>query len=71
MELFVATRPWSFTVSLVPIALANTLAAHFSDQPFSWWTFLVTVLGALSIHAVGNLAKYILVWFTFFCSMLF
>jgi len=48
----------SFTASMMPILMANTLAAQQDPSSFSWVTLLLTVVGILAIHAAGNLSKY-------------
>jgi 1,4-dihydroxy-2-naphthoate octaprenyltransferase len=58
---WLATRPWSFTVSVVPVALGN-VAAHLlrreGDDEWSLATLALTIAGALSVHAAANLTKY-------------
>jgi len=43
---------------MMPILMANTLAAQQDPSSFSWVTLLLTVVGILAIHAAGNLSKY-------------
>jgi 1,4-dihydroxy-2-naphthoate octaprenyltransferase len=55
---FTATRPWSFTTSIVAILLGTSLAYNtckVTSQPFSWLNFVLTLVGGLSIHITGNL----------------
>lgn len=57
---WLATRPWSFTVSVVPVALGNVAARLLhegGDDPWSWATLALTLAGALSVHAAANLTK--------------
>ena len=53
---FIALRPWSFTASFTPVALGSTLA-YKSDENFSIFVFIVSILTALSVHAAGNLVN--------------
>lgn len=48
-----AIRPFSFTASLTPVALGAALAA--SQHVFHPFLFLLTALGAVSLHAGTNL----------------
>lgn len=50
---WLAVRPFSFTASITPVTLGAVLAGH--DGAWSWWYFLVTLVGAVSIHAGTNL----------------
>lgn len=52
----IALRPWSFTVSLGPVALGSCLA-YKSLGVFNAWIFGVTCICALSVHAAGNLVN--------------
>jgi 1,4-dihydroxy-2-naphthoate octaprenyltransferase len=58
---WLATRPWSFTVSVVPVALGNAAARLLHKQgiedAWSWGTLALTLAGALSVHAAANLTK--------------
>ncbi|XP_013395601.1 ubiA prenyltransferase domain-containing protein 1 [Lingula anatina] len=51
-----ALRPWSFSASLVPVALGSMLAYKDSGY-FNVWIFIVTCLTALSVHGAGNLVN--------------
>lgn len=51
-----ALRPWSFTASFTPVALGSTLA-YKSTGDFSFVSFVIACLTALSIHAAGNLVN--------------
>lgn len=50
---WMAVRPFSFTASVTPVTLGAVVAAY--DGAWNWWYFLVTVVGAVSIHAGTNL----------------
>ena len=47
-----ATRPWSFTMSLLSVGLGTAVAA--AQGPVAWGWFLLTALGAVLVHAAGN-----------------
>jgi 1,4-dihydroxy-2-naphthoate polyprenyltransferase len=48
---FAASRPVSFTASVIPVLVGTFLAA---DEQFSWWKGLLALLGSLLIHAGTN-----------------
>jgi len=51
-DYFIATRPWSFTMSLISVSIGTLLAAE--DGPIFWgWYFLVCV-GILCFHGAAN-----------------
>jgi len=52
----IALRPWSFTVSLGPVALGTCLAFK-SLRVFNLWIYIATNICALSVHAAGNLVN--------------
>jgi 1,4-dihydroxy-2-naphthoate octaprenyltransferase len=52
----IALRPWSFTGSLIPVALGSCLA-YKTTEMFNIWIFLITSVTALSVHAAGNLVN--------------
>ncbi len=52
---WMATRPFSFTASLVPVTLGAVLAAY--DGYFDLWLFALTLVGSVLIHAGTNLAN--------------
>jgi 1,4-dihydroxy-2-naphthoate octaprenyltransferase len=52
---WMATRPFSFTASLVPVTLGVVLAAY--DGYFDAWLFALTLIGSVLIHAGTNLAN--------------
>ena len=54
----IATRPWSFPASTMPVIL--TLSYLFSKQEhvfheINWWFGLIALIGVVFIHAAGNL----------------
>ncbi|MFO7780646.1 MAG: prenyltransferase, partial [Spirochaetia bacterium] len=52
---FVSLRPYSFTASLVPVALALALAiAPSAGDGIAWWTLPLFTLSALLFHAGTN-----------------
>ena len=51
---FAASRPVSFTASVIPVLVGTFLAA---DERFSWWKGLLALFGALLIHAGTNLVN--------------
>jgi 1,4-dihydroxy-2-naphthoate octaprenyltransferase len=50
---FIATRPWSFTMSLISVSVGTLLAAE--EESVSWLWFLVTAIGITLFHAAANL----------------
>jgi 1,4-dihydroxy-2-naphthoate octaprenyltransferase len=50
---FLASRPWSFTMTAISVGVGGALAAI--DGPFSWPLFVLTVIGAVCMHAAANL----------------
>lgn len=51
---WMATRPFSFTASVVPVTLGAVLAGYHGQ--FNPWLFALTLLGSVLIHAGTNLA---------------
>lgn len=51
----IATRPWSFTMSLISVTIGTLLAAQ--KCPVSWPWFLLVALGIVSFHAGANLVN--------------
>lgn len=49
-----ATRPWSFTATVGPVALGTALAFKIEDA-FSGPMLLLTLITTLGVHAAGNL----------------
>ncbi|MFW6074541.1 MAG: 1,4-dihydroxy-2-naphthoate octaprenyltransferase [Chloroflexota bacterium] len=52
---YMATRPFSFTASIVPALVGTLLAAH--DGEFSILLFVLVILGAVLVHAGSNLVN--------------
>ena len=50
---FLASRPWSFTMTAISVSVGSTLAAI--DGDFSWILYLMTLLGTVLLHAATNL----------------
>jgi len=50
---FLASRPWSFTMTAISVSVGAALAAI--DGSFSWALYLMTLLGTISLHAATNL----------------
>ncbi|ESO95688.1 hypothetical protein LOTGIDRAFT_116496 [Lottia gigantea] len=55
-QYFVALRPWSFSASVIPVALGCVLAYKTTGE-FSVTVFILTLITALSVHAAGNLVN--------------
>ncbi len=49
---FIATRPWSFAMSLISVALGTLIASE--DGPVLWGFFLLVCLGIVCFHATAN-----------------
>jgi 1,4-dihydroxy-2-naphthoate octaprenyltransferase len=49
---FIATRPWSFTMSLISVSVGTVLAAK--EGSISWAWFALTALGIVFFHAAAN-----------------
>jgi 1,4-dihydroxy-2-naphthoate octaprenyltransferase len=47
-----ASRPWSYTAAVIPVALGSTIAAY--DGFFNPWLFVLTLLGSVLIQAGTN-----------------
>lgn len=50
---FLATRPWSFTMTAISVGVGGAAAAL--DGAFDIWLFLVTLIGAICVHGATNL----------------
>src|SRR5690349_9818866 len=46
-----ASRPVSFTASVIPVLVGTLLAA---EDSFTWWTAVLALLGSVLIHAGTN-----------------
>jgi len=51
-NIFISTRPWSFTMSLISVSIGTLLAAQ--EGPISWFWFVMACLGMVSFHAAAN-----------------
>ncbi len=49
-----ATRPVSFTASVIPVIVGSALAAY---ESYTWWVALLAFVGAVAIHAGTNLVN--------------
>jgi 1,4-dihydroxy-2-naphthoate octaprenyltransferase len=49
---FIATRPWSFTMSCISVSVGTLLAAK--EGAISWGWFFLTVVGMITFHASAN-----------------
>lgn len=49
---FIATRPWSFTMSCISVSVGTLLAAK--EGSISWVWFFLTVVGMITFHASAN-----------------
>ena len=50
---FLASRPWSFSMTAISVSVGGALAAIYGD--FSWFLYLVTLAGTILLHAATNL----------------
>ncbi|MFP4158543.1 MAG: 1,4-dihydroxy-2-naphthoate octaprenyltransferase [Desulfobacterales bacterium] len=50
---FLASRPWSFIMTVISIGVGGAVASI--DGPFHWGFFLATLAGAVLLHAATNL----------------
>lgn len=50
---FLASRPWSFTMSAISVSVGAALGAI--DGDFSWGLYLVTLAGIVLLHGASNL----------------
>lgn len=52
---WVATRPYSFTATLVPVLIGTGVAkVLFPTMALNWGAFALALLGALAVHVVAN-----------------
>ncbi|MCX7879277.1 MAG: 1,4-dihydroxy-2-naphthoate octaprenyltransferase [Ignavibacteria bacterium] len=54
---FMATRPFSFTASIIPVLFALVLAIYLNESSINWWLFPVALFGAVSFHIGANLVS--------------
>lgn len=52
-NLFLASRPWSFTMTAISVSVGAILGAI--DGSFSWVLYLLTVVGTIFMHGAANL----------------
>ena len=50
---FLATRPWSFTMTAISVSVGALMAAM--DGSFSWSLYLLTLAGVIFMHSAANL----------------
>ena len=50
---FLASRPWSFSMTAISVSVGSALAAIYGD--FSWVLYLATLAGTVFLHAATNL----------------
>jgi 1,4-dihydroxy-2-naphthoate octaprenyltransferase len=50
---FLASRPWSFSMTAISVSVGAALAAVYGD--FSWFLYLATLAGTILLHAGTNL----------------
>jgi len=51
-KLFIATRPWSFTMSLISVSVGTLIAAE--DGPIYWGWYVLVCLGIVCFHGAAN-----------------
>ena len=51
-DYFIATRPWSFTMSLISVSVGTLLAAE--DGPILWGWYALVGIGIVCFHASAN-----------------
>jgi 1,4-dihydroxy-2-naphthoate octaprenyltransferase len=54
-DYFIATRPWSFTMSLISVSAGTFVAAE--DGPIFWGWFLLVCVGIVCFHATANICN--------------
>lgn len=58
MKYWRASRPYSYTAALVPVAISSALAVRqFPDLHFDWLNFVLCLIGCMGAQAVSNLAN--------------
>jgi 1,4-dihydroxy-2-naphthoate polyprenyltransferase len=50
---FIATRPWSFTMSLISVSVGSLLAAE--DASMLWGWYVLVCIGIICFHATANI----------------
>ncbi len=51
-----ATRPWSWSMSVISVSVGATMAA-IDGEPFHWGYYLLTVIGMVVLHTAGNMTN--------------
>lgn len=51
-DYFIATRPWSFSMSLISVSIGTLMAAE--TGPILWGWFFLVVVGIVCFHATAN-----------------
>lgn len=52
-DYFIATRPWSFTMSLISVSVGTLLAAE--DGSILWGWYVLVCIGIICFHATANI----------------
>ena len=52
-DYFIATRPWSFTMSLISVSVGTLVAAE--DVPILWGWYVLVCIGIVCFHATANI----------------
>jgi len=52
-DYFIATRPWSFTMSLISVSIGTLIAAE--DSPILWGWYVLACMGIVCFHATANI----------------
>jgi 1,4-dihydroxy-2-naphthoate octaprenyltransferase len=50
---FIATRPWSFTMSLISVSVGTLMAAQ--EGPILWGCYILVCVGIVCFHATANI----------------
>ena len=53
---FLATRPWSWSMSVISVSVGATMAA-IDGEPFHWAYYFLTVVGMIILHTAGNMTN--------------
>ena len=54
-DYFIATRPWSFTMSLISVSTGTLIAAE--EGPILWGWFVLVCIGIVCFHATANICN--------------
>ena len=49
---FIATRPWSFTMSLISVSIGTLIASE--ETPVLWGWYILVCFGIVCFHATAN-----------------